>query len=308
MTSLKQLRYLDALARLGNFHKAAKHCAVTQPALSMQIQELEKELGVRLIERRPRGATLTEAGREIARRAARILIEVRDLKDSARIRAMPLSGPLSLGIIPTVAPYVLPPLLPSLRERYPELELEVRETHTMQLRDELIDGSLDLLMLALPLEHAEIETTPLFEDRFLLAMPRSRRFEGGMRATPELLKQDRLLLLEEGHCLRDQALAYCDLRRVDRIDTFGVSTLSTIVQMVVNGLGLTLLPEISVDLEARHGEVRLMRFEEPQPKRVLGLAWRSTSPRKHDFAEFGKLIMEAIPAQRRWRDLPHLPA
>ena len=299
MASIKQLRYFDAVARFGHFRKAAEHCAVTQPALSMQIQELERELGVRLVERRPKGAMLTEAGREIARRASRILTEVRDLRDCARRSSAPLSGPLSLGIIPTVAPYVLPPLLPSMRQLYPDLDLLVRETHTAQLRDELLDGSLDLLMLALPLEHADIETLPLFEDRFLLAMPRNRRIKGGMRATPAFLEEDRLLLLEEGHCLRDQALAYCQLRQVDSIDTFGVSGLSTIVQMVANGMGLTLLPEISVDLETRTGQVRLIRFEEPEPSRLLGLAWRSTSPRKRDFAEFGRLVMRAFPQVRR---------
>jgi LysR family transcriptional regulator, hydrogen peroxide-inducible genes activator len=299
MASIKQLRYFDAVARFGHFRKAAEHCAVTQPALSMQIRELEKDLGVRLVERRPKGATLTEAGREIALRASRILTEVRDLKDCARRSDLPLSGPLSLGIIPTVAPYALPPLLPSMRERYPDLDLQVRETHTLQLRDELLDGSLDLLMLALPLDHADIETMALFEDRFLLALPRNRRVKGGMRATPELLKEDRLLLLEEGHCLRDQALAYCQLRKVDSIDTFGVSGLSTIVQMVANGMGITLLPEISADLETRHGQVRLIRFEEPEPKRVLGLAWRATSPRKRDFAEFGKLVTRFFPKARR---------
>jgi LysR family hydrogen peroxide-inducible transcriptional activator len=299
MASIKQLRYFDAVARFGHFRKAAEHCAVTQPALSMQIQELERELGVRLVERRPKGATLTEAGREIARRASRILTEVRDLRDCARRSSAPLSGPLSLGIIPTVAPYVLPPLLPSMRQLYPDLDLLVRETHTAQLRDELLDGSLDLLKLALPLEHADIETLPLFEDRFLLAMPRNRRIKGGMRATPAFLEEDRLLLLEEGHCLRDQALAYCQLRQVDSIDTFGVSGLSTIVQMVANGMGLTLLPEISVDLETRTGQVRLIRFEEPEPSRLLGLAWRSTSPRKRDFAEFGRLVMRAFPQVRR---------
>lgn len=301
MASIKQLRYFDAVARFGHFGKAAEHCAVTQPALSMQIQELEKELGVPLFERRAKGAALTEVGREIARRAARILTDVRDLRDCAHMASMPLCGRMSLGIIPTVAPYVLPPLLPAVRELYPTLDLQVRETHTAQLREELLDGTLDLLMLALPLEHPEIETKPLFVDRFLLAMPCNRRIKGGMRATPELLKQDRLLLLEEGHCLRDQALAYCELRQVDSIDTFGVSSLSTIVQMVANGMGLTLLPEISVDVESRNGQVRLMRFAEPEPKRILGLAWRSTSPRKRDFAEFGKLVGRAFPRDRRSR-------
>src|SRR4051812_23273762 len=209
MTSLKQLRYFDAVARFGHFRKAANHCAVTQPALSMQIQELEKELGIQLVERRPKGATLTEAGREVARRANRILTDVRDLKDWAGQCAMPLSGSLRFGIIPTVAPYVLPPLLPSLRQQYPQLDLHVRETHTAQLLDELVDGSLDLLMLAMPVTQPDIETIHLLEDRFLLALPRDRSIKGQVRATPDLLKNDRLLLLEEGHCLRDQALAYC---------------------------------------------------------------------------------------------------
>jgi LysR family hydrogen peroxide-inducible transcriptional activator len=299
MASFKQLRYFEAVARLGHFGKAAEHCAVTQPALSMQIQELERELGVRLVNRRPKGAVLTEAGREIARRASRILTEVRDLKDCARQVGRPLAGPLNLGIIPTVAPYVLPPLLPSLRQHYAELELRVRETHTAHLKEALLEGSLDLLLLALPLEHADIETLPLFEDRFLLALPASRRVKSGMRATPDLLEKDRLLLLEEGHCLRDQALAYCRLRRVDSIDTFGVSGLSTIVQMVANGMGLTLLPEISIDVETMHGQVRLMRFEEPEPRRIIGLAWRATSPRRRDFLELGRLVQRAFPPQRR---------
>jgi LysR family transcriptional regulator, hydrogen peroxide-inducible genes activator len=192
---------------------------------------------------------------------------------------------------------VLPALLPMVRDAYPDLELHLRETQTQHLLDELVDGHLDLLLLALPVEHAEVETTRLFTDRFLLAMPKSRRVANRVRATPELLQQDRLLLLEEGHCLRDQALAFCELRRVDNIDTFGASNLSTIVQMVANGLGLTLLPELAVDLEVRRGDIRLMRFTDPQPRRTIGLAWRKSSPRKRHFVELGKLITEATAAQ-----------
>ena len=140
---------------------------------------------------------------------------------------------------------------------------------------------------------------PLFEDRFLLAMPSDRRIKSSVRATPELLKNDRLLLLEEGHCLRDQALSLCELRHADNIDTFGASSLSTIVQMVANGLGLTLLPELSIDVETKHGDIRLMRFVEPEPSRIIGLAWRSSSPRKRDFAALGKLIATAVPSRRR---------
>jgi len=299
MISLKQLRYFDAVARTRHFGKAAEQCSVTQPALSMQIQELEKTLGVQLMERSRGGVMLTEAGRDIAGRATRILAETRDIVDFARRQGNILSGPLHLGVIPSVAPYVLPALLPLIRDRFPDLDLHLRETQTHHLVDELLDGALDLLLLALPVENPEIETIKLFNDRFLLAMPKSRHIPNRIRATPDLLQQDRLLLLEEGHCLRDQALSFCSLRRVDNIDTFGASNLSTIVQMVANGLGMTLLPELSIKLECRHDDIRLMRFTDPQPRRVVGLAWRRSSPRKRHFVEFGKLITSATSLQMR---------
>jgi LysR family hydrogen peroxide-inducible transcriptional activator len=299
MVSVKQLRYFEAVVRFGHFGKAADHCAVTQPALSMQIQELENALGLQLLERRPRGAEATDAGREIGRRASRILSELRDLEDFARQRAEVLTGPLNFGVIPTVAPYVLPALVPLMRERYPMLELRIRETQTAPLVEELLDGSLDLLMLALPLDRAEVETAPLMEDRFLLALPKGRRFHGRAPDLSELMKNDRLLLLEEGHCFRDQALAYCQLRKVEDFDAFGASNLSTLVQMVANGMGITLIPEISVELEATRTPVRLVRFEQPEPKRTLGLAWRAASPRKRDFSEFGTLIVEAASSRTR---------
>lgn len=294
MITLKQLRYLDAIARHGHFGKAAAQCAVSQPALSMQVQELEQELGVQLVERRRQGAQLTEAGREVARRAQRILNDVRDIGDFARQCREPLSAPVRLGVIPTVAPYVLPALLPLVREGYPQLVLQVRETHTQQLLAELNDGTLDLLLLALPVEHPEVETLRLIEDRFLLAMPPDRKLRGRVRATSELFEHDRLLLLEEGHCLRDQALAFCHLRQVEGVDTFGATSLSTIVQMVANGMGLTFLPEISIGIEAMGGRVSISRFADPEPSRTLGLAWRTTCPRKEDFIALGKLVVEAV--------------
>jgi LysR family transcriptional regulator, hydrogen peroxide-inducible genes activator len=298
MPTLRQLRYLEALARFRHFGIAASHCAVTQPALSTQIQDLEKKLGVDLVERRYKDVQLTPVGREVAERAARILADVRDLSEFARLRAAPLSGDLRLGVIPTIAPYLLPPLLPRLRDRYPTLELHIRETQTQALIDELVSGSLDLLLLALPAEHGEIETLPLFEDRFVLALPPDREMKGFVRASLDLVKDDRLLLLEEGHCLREQALAFCEMRQAGNIDTFGVSSLSTIVQMVANGLGLTLLPEISVDVDARHGDIKLMRFVEPEPSRIVGLAWRATNPRRRDFDALAELILTTVPAER----------
>jgi len=301
MVSLRQLRYFLAVARSGHFGAAAERCAVTQPALSMQVQELEKELGLQLLERGRKGVGLTAGGQEIAVRAARVLADVRDLVDSARHLSDAFSGPFRFGAIPSIAPYLLPQLLPLIRARHPDLDLHLRETQTQRLLEELADGDLDLVLLALPIEHPGVETMSLFEDRFLLAVPASRGIAKNVRATPDLLREDRLLLLEEGHCLRDQALAFCHLRQVESIDTFGASSLSTIVQMVSNGLGLTLLPELSLELEAKRADIRLMRFANPEPQRIVGLAWRETSPRKTEFAALGDLILEAADRTRQPR-------
>jgi LysR family hydrogen peroxide-inducible transcriptional activator len=293
MVSLKQLKYFDAVARSGHFGKAAAHCAISQPALSMQVQELERSLGVQLLERGRNGVILTEGGREIAQRAARVLADVRDIVDAARRQGDVLSGPLALGVIPSLAPYILPRLLPKIRDGFPDLDLHIRETQTQSLVGELVDGELDLLLLALPVEHPDVETVRLFDDRFLLAMATAHRMSDDVRATPDLLEGDKLLLLEEGHCMRDQALAFCNLQRVENINTFGASSLSTLVQMVANGLGMTLLPEIAVPLETRHGDIHLMRFADPEPQRVIGLAWRKSSPRKRHFVELGQMITDA---------------
>ena len=309
MISLKQLRYFTAVARFDHFGKAAEYCNVTQPALSMQVRELESGLGLKLFERRQHGAQLTHVGEEVLTRAQQILAAVRDLDDFAHHRGEVLTGRLRLGVIPSLAPYILPPLLPLLRDKYRDLDLRIRETQTATLVEELIDGQLDVLLLALPIEHAEISTADLFEDRFLLAAPadwqgandRMKSPRGGKRAhretlaSPELLEGGRLLLLEEGHCLRDQALAFCQLRQIDNLDTFGASSLSTIVQMVANGMGLTLLPEISLGVEARHGGIQVMRFEAPQPSRTVGLAWRASSPRARDFEALGALVCKVAP-------------
>ena len=299
MISLRQLRYFDALARCGHFGKAAEQCAVTQPALSMQIQELEKFLEVQLFERGRGQVTLTNSGRSIAQRAARILSDARDIADLARQGGKPFSGPLGLGVIPSVAPYLLPGLLPLIRETYPDLGLRLRETQTEFLLRELLDGTLDLLLLALPVEDPAVETLRLFDDRFLLAIPRSKGMASHVRATPDMVESDKLLLLEEGHCFRDQALVFCGLEQIHNITTFGVSSLSTLLEMVANGFGMTLIPEISLGLETGRQGVRLMRFEDPEPKRVIGLAWRRSSPRRREFVELGELITRTTEAARQ---------
>jgi LysR family transcriptional regulator, hydrogen peroxide-inducible genes activator len=291
--TLKQLRYFDALAKHLHFGRAALACCVTQPALSMQLQELEQTLGLPLVERARSGLKLTPAGTAIAARAARILTDVDDLVAHC-VQSMGLmAGPLRLGVIPSVAPYLLPPLLAVLKHAYPTLELHVRETQTKPLTEELLDGKLDVLLLALPVAGAELATLPLFDDRFLLAIPAAYRLSGRVRATPELIKHERLLLLEEGHCLRDQALAYCALSEISTVNTFGVSSLSTVAGMVAAGHGITLLPEICLAVETRGREIEVVPFAAPQPCRKLGLAWRSSSPRAADFHELGRLLMES---------------
>lgn len=299
MLSTRQLRYFEAVARLGHFGRAAEQCGVSQPALSMQISELEQQLGVPLIERRSKGVVLTAAGREIAERAARILTAVHDVSDYAASCRAPLSAPIRLGVIPTIGPYLLPQLLAALRARHPDLELAIRETQTRTLTTELLAGGLDLLLLALPVEHPDIETLELAPDRFLLAAPPDRTFGSRVRISADRIVKDRLLLLEEGHCLRDQALAVCHLQAVGSMNTLGVSSLATVVQMVANGLGLTLLPEISIPHETARGNVKILRFANPEPKRIIGLAWRRASPRSSDYEALGALIREIIPKPAR---------
>jgi LysR family hydrogen peroxide-inducible transcriptional activator len=294
MITLRQLRYLDALARHRHFGRAADSCFVSQPALSMQIKDLEGGLGIALVERRSSDVMLTETGLEIARRAERILSEVTDLEDFARHRGAVLSGTLKLGVIPSVAPYVLPHLLPVLQERHPDLELELRETQTRFLVEELLRGSLDVVMIALPSPGSEIETLPLFDDAFLLAAPSGDDLPSRTRITADDIDPRRLILLEEGHCLRDQALAFCNDATGGSLRELGATSLTTVMQMVANGYGVTLIPEIAVPVEARDQRVKLLRFAKPQPFRTIGLGWRKTSSRARDFEALGEIVKEVV--------------
>jgi LysR family transcriptional regulator, hydrogen peroxide-inducible genes activator len=293
MITLRQLRYLTALARHRHFGRAAEDCAVTQPALSMQVRELEREIGTALVERRPGEVALTETGREVAERAEHILAATRDLVDFARHRDL-LSGRLQLGIIPTLAPYLLPRVLPRLQAAYPRLRLEVRETQTKMLLEELSRGELDCVMLALPADGADVETLALFDDPFLLALPAGDPMPARERVGVKDVDLHRLILLEEGHCLRDQALAFCATPRQDAPAGLGATSLATVMQMVANGYGVTLVPEVAVDVEVRDRRVKLKRFAEPQPARTIGLAWRRTSPRSKDFAALGEIVVATL--------------
>ena len=229
----------------------------------MQIRELEREIGAPLVERRTGEIALTETGLEVAQRAERILATTRDLVDFARHRGV-LTGKLRLGIIPTLAPYILPRVLPRLQHTYPQLRLEVRETQTKTLLDELVAGELDTVMLAMPVDGADIETRRLFDDPFLLAVPAADPLRGNRRVAVADVEQRRLILLEEGHCLRDQALAFCGASSRDAPASLGATSLATVMQMVANGYGVTLLPEVAAGVEARDDRVKLLRFARPR--------------------------------------------
>lgn len=299
MITFRQLSYLEALARHQHFGRAAQECGVSQPALSMQLRELEEILGIELIERRPGAPMLTELGIEIAQRGGVILGAVRDLTDLAQHRANVLSGTLRLGVIPTLAPYILPNLLPKLDQEYPGLCLELLEAQTKVLLAELERGALDVLLLALPLKVASVETVHLFTDRFLLIVPADDPLSETVRVTSHDVEERKLILLEEGHCLRDQALEYCGKMRRAVASDLRATSLATVLQMVASGYGVTLLPEVAIDVELRDDRMKLLRFARPEPNRSIGLAWRRTSPRKVDFVTFGRMVTNSLNAPAR---------
>jgi LysR family hydrogen peroxide-inducible transcriptional activator len=260
----------------------------------MQIRDLERELGATLVERGAGEAKLTEIGEEIVRRSLRILSAVSDLTEYALHRGQILCGPLRLGVIPTLAPYLLPRILPPLQACYPELRLELRESQTKSLIAELARGGLDAVIMALPVEDADFETMALFEDRFLLAAPAAEGLPRHARIEASAIDPRRLILLEDGHCLRDQALEFCGIAGGESIKELAATSLATVMQMVANGYGVTLMPEIAASVEARDERVTLLRFTAPEPGRTVGLAWRRTSSRRADFLALGALVIDTM--------------
>jgi len=301
MPTLKQLRYFAALTETLHFGRAAERCQVTQPAMSMQIRELEAELGVVLVERTAAGVFLTAPGAEVARRARQILLAVQDLVDLARHRDRRLAGPLRLGVIPTIGPYLLPQILPRLHASYPDVQLSLRESQTEHLIEALSAGGLDLLILALPVGRDDLATMALFDDAFNLVVAEDHPLARHAAVSQKDLFAERLLLLEEGHCLRDQALSLCHAAGADQVDDFRASSLATVVQMVANGYGGTILPDLALPVETgAHSRLRVVPFKAPAPVRTIGLAWRASSPRQPDFVEFGRFVIAA-------RDAAELP-
>ena len=288
--TLKHLRYVDALAQHGHFGRAAEACAITQPALSQQIKELEGMLGTPLVERMPRKILLTPTGEEFVQRARSILRAVEELGDLVRASDGPLSGRLRLGIIPTVAPYFLPQIIKALSARLPGLNLELRESVTKTLIADLQDAELDLAVLALPISEPALREFALFNEDFLLVRPAED--EGKPAPSPGMLAAMHLLLLEEGHCFRDQALSFCKTDAVQPRQLMEGSSLSTLVQMVGAGMGVTLIPEMALALETRSADVSVVRFPPPGPSRTIGMVWRKSNPLADQFMQIGAIIRQ----------------
>jgi LysR family hydrogen peroxide-inducible transcriptional activator len=298
--TLRQFRYFDALARHGHFGRAADACAITQPALSQQIRDLEASLGAALFERTARSVRLTALGAALAPRIRSVLRSVEELGDIARAARGRLVGQLRIGAIPTVAPYLLPGLIGDLTREHPGLDVFVRETQTARLAQEVADGKLDLAIMALPSQEPAFAEAPLLTERFVLVRPAS---DAGKPAPGlDVLRDMRLLLLEEGHCFRDQALAFCKAQAAMPREVLEGSTLSTLVQMVGAGIGVTLIPEMAIPLETRSAQVSVARFAAPEPVRTIGVVWRRSNPMSDQLAEVAALArrsLMALGARRR---------
>ena len=300
--TLRQLRYFNALARQGHFGRAAEACAISQPALSMQIKELEDALGGVLLERGPRQVALTTFGEEAAPRVRDILRLVDELEDLARASRDRLAGRLRIGMIPTIAPYLLPEVIGNLTRMHPELDIHVRETLTPKLIEELADGRLDTAIVALPVSEPSLVEVALFSEHFLLVRPGED--EGKPMPSSKMLRTMRLLLLEEGHCFRDQALSFCNMQSSPPREVLDASSLSTLVQMVSAGIGVTLIPEMAVAVETRSASVSVTRFKNPQPSRTIGMVWRKTSPLAGQLMQFSEVVRLSADALSKQQHKP----
>jgi LysR family hydrogen peroxide-inducible transcriptional activator len=294
MLTIRQLRYFEALADSLHFGRAARQLNISQPALSAQIAAMEEGFGGPLFERRPSGVMLTADGEALLGRVRRLLTDFRDIEGLGTAHGEVLGGRLRLGLIATVAPYLLPPLLPRLARDHPRLDCEIRESVTASLVRDVMLGDLDGVVLALPLEEPGLEAIELFEDRFHLAVPAagSERFEGTVSIGT--LATERLILLEEGHCLRDQALKICELVEASQLASLGATSLTTILRMVAGGLGATLIPDMAVEAESRGGGIRILPFEDPAPTRTLALAFRPTTARRRDFEALALIVRDCM--------------
>jgi LysR family hydrogen peroxide-inducible transcriptional activator len=291
--TLRDLEYLVALAETRHFGRAAERCHVSQPTLSAQIRKLEDSLGVALVERRPRKVALTVAGEAVVERARRMLRDAEDIQALGRASQDPLAGQLRVGFIPTLGPYLLPRIAPRIARALPKLQLMLYEYQTASLLERTVRGELDLAILALPADTKGLVTRSLFAEAFLVAMPEHHRLTAKKRVKASDLRGEKLLLLEEGHCLRDQALEVCARVGTEEQD-FRATSLETLRQMVAAGLGLTLLPRLAAEGPFASARGLVVRpFAPPSPNRVIGAAWRRSSSRGKAIAAVCDLVERA---------------
>jgi len=291
--SLRQLEYVVAVAETLGFHKAAATCHVSQPTLSAQVQLLESVLGVRLFERDRRRVLVTPAGADVVARARRVLREVEDLIGTATRAQEPFAGTLRLGVIPTLAPYLLPEVTPAITERYPQLSLVFQEEKTADIVRGLADGSLDAGIAALEAELGDLEHAELARDEFLVALPKGHVLAKKKQVALADLEDERVLLLDEGHCFRTQALSLCAKAHAE-VASFRATSLATLSQMVSSGAGITLLPALAVPVENRRGQLAIRPFVKPVPRRTVVLVWRRSSPFAEPFAELAGVLRAAL--------------
>ncbi len=288
--SLRQLEYFLAVADNLSFHKAAQSCHVTQPTLSEGLKGLEDLLGMKLFERtNKREVVLTETGRDLLLPARDIVARAEDFVLMARAHKEPFTGTMTLGIIPTIAPYLLPTLLPTLQGRFPALVLQLKEDITGQLLSALDQRKLDVVLMAFPYDTPGMKQMILWSEPFVIAMPGTQTLME-THATISDLSKHNIMLLEDGHCLRDHALAACRLQPSSQRKTFGATSLTTLIQMVQHGYGSTLLPAMAVNPQTLPKGVTIQRFSNPQPHRQIGLCWRQGDPREKDFRQLGEMI------------------
>jgi LysR family transcriptional regulator, hydrogen peroxide-inducible genes activator len=291
LPSLKQLQYLVSLQEHGHFGKAAEACFVTQSTLSAGIRELESLLGLMLVERTRRVVRFTPLGNKMVDKAHRILREAEELTDMARSAGKPLSGELRMSVIPTIAPFLLPKLLPALRKQYPELKLYLREEPSAVAVEALHHGQVDCVLLALPFAAGDVEAAKLFDDGLYVAFPKDDPRDPPDTVTPDMIDETKLLLLVDGHCLKDHALAACNRPELRASAMILGTSLHTLVQMVDNGLGLTLIPEMAVTAGLLNGtDVQARPLVAEHAAREIALIWRTNSPRREEF----EMLAEAL--------------
>ncbi len=296
LPTMKQLQYLVALADTQHFGRAAERCHITQSTLSAGIRDLESVLGAAVAERSNRRVLITRAGAQIAERAKALLREAGELMEVARAGRSPMTGEMRLGVIPTIGPFLLPRVLPALRERFPGLTIYLREEQTVPVLARLEDGELDAALIALPCDTGDLDTDVILEDEFLFACHRKHALAGSGEVPLEALAGEKLMLLEEGHCLRGHTLDVCGVGDARARAQFEASSLHTLVQMVAAGIGVTLVPRLAVDARITRGTgVSLSRLAVPASRRI-GLAWRRTSLRVEDFRSLADALRELTTA------------